>query len=61
MSYLVEAEVPCPWCGEVFPTTVDTSQGDYTAIEDCAVCCQPINLRVTCAPGELGDVQAERG
>ena len=51
MSYVVEADIPCPWCGEVFPTTVDTSQGDYTTIEDCAVCCQPIELVIACSPG----------
>ncbi len=60
MSLLIETEVGCPWCGEYFPTTVDTSQGDYTTIEDCAVCCRPIALNVTCDPGELSDVQAER-
>ena len=63
MTYLVETEIPCPWCGEYFPTTVDTSQGDYNTIEDCAVCCRPISLTVTCEPGELSDVhsEAERG
>ena len=29
MSYIVETEIQCPWCGEYFPTTVDTSQGGY--------------------------------
>ena len=61
MSLLIETDVPCPWCGEYFSTTVDTSQGDYTTIEDCAVCCRPINLTVNCEPGELIEVQAERG
>ena len=61
VSLLIETEVNCPWCGECFPTTVDTSQGDYTAIEDCTVCCRPISLKVSCEPGEVTDVQAERG
>ena len=61
MNYLVETEIPCPWCGEYFPTTVDTSQGGYTTIEDCAVCCRPIALTIACEPGELQDVQVERG
>jgi hypothetical protein len=60
VSLVIETEVGCPWCGEYFATTVDTSQGDYTTIEDCAVCCRPINLTITCEPGELSDVQAER-
>ena len=61
MTYIVETEIPCPWCGEYFPTTVDTSQGDYTTIEDCAVCCRPISLSIACEPGELGGVEVERG
>ena len=61
VSLLIETDVSCPWCGESFTTTVDTSQGDYTTIEDCTVCCRPINLTVSCEPGEVTEVQAERG
>lgn len=61
MNYIVETEIPCPWCGEYFATTVDTSQGGYSTIEDCAVCCRPIELNVTCEPGDLQDVQVGRG
>ena len=61
MAYVVEADIPCPWCGEVFGSTVDTSQGDYTTIEDCAVCCRPIQISVQCQPGELESVDASRG
>ena len=61
MTFLIETDIPCPWCGEYFPTTVDTSQGDYTTIEDCAVCCRPIALTISCEPGDLQEVQAERG
>ncbi len=61
MSYLIEAEVQCPWCGEIYPTTIDTSQGDHCTIEDCAVCCRPIELAVSCEPGELGSVNPSRG
>ena len=60
MTYLIETQINCPWCGEDYPTTIDTSQGDHTTIEDCNVCCRPISVTVTCEPGELSDVQAER-
>jgi hypothetical protein len=59
-SLIVETEIGCPWCGEWYPTTVDTSQGDHSTIEDCNVCCRPIELLVTCEPGELGSVEAVR-
>jgi hypothetical protein len=37
-------EVQCPWCGEVFTTFVDASAGDQSYVEDCQVCCRPIQL-----------------
>jgi hypothetical protein len=61
VTYLVETEIPCPWCGEYYAATIDTSQGDYTTIEDCAVCCRPIAVTVTCEPGELSGIQTEQG
>ncbi len=58
MSLLIEAEVMCPHCGETYRTMIDTSQGGYSTIEDCPVCCRPIQLDVTCEPGEIFDVAA---
>ncbi|HBB41709.1 MAG: hypothetical protein COW73_08290 [Nitrospirae bacterium CG18_big_fil_WC_8_21_14_2_50_70_55] len=52
--------VPCPYCGEVVSVQVDPSAGGYTTIEDCAVCCQPMELRVTVEPGGEITVEARR-
>jgi Cysteine-rich CPXCG len=38
--YLVE----CPYCGESFETSVDTSSGSARYVEDCQICCQPIEF-----------------
>ena len=38
--------VQCPYCGEPFETLVDLSSGSTSYIEDCAVCCRPIELRL---------------
>ena len=46
----------CPHCGEVIVTTADTSQGDYATIEDCEVCCAPMNIEVICEPGLVKEV-----
>ena len=35
----------------------DTSQGDYSTIEDCEVCCAPMNIEVTCEPGRVEEVR----
>jgi hypothetical protein len=50
---LVEIQVQCPHCGEIIFTTADTSQGDYSTIEDCEVCCAPMNIEVACEPGRV--------
>jgi hypothetical protein len=60
MDWIIEAEIVCPWCGEAFPTSIDTSQGDYTAVEDCAVCCRPMEVHVRCEPGELVALEVAR-
>jgi hypothetical protein len=36
--------VQCPYCGESFGTVVDLSAGSFSYVEDCQVCCQPIDL-----------------
>lgn len=36
----------CPYCGEPIELQVDTSAGDQDYIEDCFVCCRPIQVRV---------------
>jgi hypothetical protein len=38
------ATVQCPYCGETFETAVDLSAGSFSYVEDCHVCCQPIEL-----------------
>jgi len=60
MNYVVEVEIECPYCGEVFSGTVDTSQGNASTIEDCTVCCRPIALRFECEAGEVLSVRTER-
>ncbi len=44
---LEELEITCPYCGESFTTLVDCSAGDQRYIEDCTVCCRPIELELT--------------
>ena len=36
--------VSCPYCGESFETSVDLSAGNQRYIEDCYVCCRPIQF-----------------
>ena len=56
MQLLVETDVTCPHCGEVFPLQIDTSQTEQSLIEDCTVCCRPIGLTIRSEPGAVVDV-----
>ncbi|MGH8145596.1 MAG: CPXCG motif-containing cysteine-rich protein [Rhodanobacteraceae bacterium] len=44
MSDLVSAS--CPYCGEPIELFVDASAGSATYIEDCPVCCRPMQVQV---------------
>ncbi len=58
MQLIVEIEITCPHCGEVFPLQIDTSESEQSLIEDCSVCCRPINLTVRCQPGAVDSLIA---
>jgi hypothetical protein len=57
MDVLTNFQIQCPQCGESFPITIDTSQGDHSLIEDCTVCCRPMELEIQCEPGQIVQVQ----
>jgi Cysteine-rich CPXCG len=38
--------VLCPWCGERLETRVDLTSADTSYIEDCEVCCRPIEFSI---------------
>ena len=45
--------IRCPFCGQAFETTVDTSLTFQRFTIDCEVCCRPMEISVECAPGEV--------
>ena len=47
MNLLQEKIISCPYCGEMITILVDGSVEEQQYIEDCQVCCRPINIRVT--------------
>jgi hypothetical protein len=54
--------VACPYCGEPFETRIDTSAGAANYIEDCQVCCQPIEMILEVdADGAFANLSARRG
>lgn len=38
--------IECPYCGETLEISVDCTVARQDYVEDCQVCCRPIELRV---------------
>jgi len=49
----------CPYCGESFEVHVTSEQDGQSLVEDCAVCCRPVQLLVEIQEGEI-QVDAQR-
>lgn len=61
MDMLEEYSIDCPYCGEMISMSIDCSSGSHDFIEDCTVCCQPIEFRVEIdADGRLVTLTARR-
>jgi len=56
---LEETAITCPYCGEAITIVVDGSAGDQRYVEDCFVCCQPIELVIAIGPdAHLSHIEA---
>lgn len=54
------ATVTCPYCGEAIELVVDASAGPASYVEDCPVCCHPMQVGVT-VDGDRIDVVVATG
>lgn len=43
----------CPYCGEPIELVVDASAGSSSYIEDCQVCCRPMQVNVEVGDGQV--------
>jgi hypothetical protein len=55
----VEYFFSCPYCWEEISMVLDPSVQTQTYVEDCEVCCHPIELRYAFDDGELADFEAK--
>jgi hypothetical protein len=58
-SSSVEYEFTCPYCGEEISMVLDLSVGRQTYVEDCEVCCKPIEISFTVEDDELTSFSAK--
>ena len=49
----------CPYCGEDISIVVDTSLQRQTFIEDCEVCCRPIEVRCVVEDDAIVEFEAK--
>jgi hypothetical protein len=48
----------CPYCGRRISMVLDTSVKGQTYVEDCEVCCQPVEVRYTVEDDEVRHFEA---
>ena len=58
MHDLKEKKVYCPYCGERISVLLDPSVPHQNYIEDCQVCCRPMNIRVTVSADNRCELEA---
>jgi hypothetical protein len=57
----VFVELQCPWCGEPYGSMLDLTDASRSYIEDCQICCRPIEVRLEVSErGELESVSTSR-
>ena len=49
----------CPYCGEEISMVLELSVRHQTYVEDCEVCCNPIEIRYTVEDETLADFSAK--
>ena len=54
MRELQERSVECPYCGEHIDVLIDPSDHQQDYLEDCQVCCRPIEFHIVFGPD--GDI-----
>lgn len=55
----VSEMIQCPFCGQGFDLTVDTSSGTQRFVTDCEICCRPFEVTAECEPGEVLSLEVQ--
>jgi len=60
MDYrLIEQTICCPFCAESVSILLDLSVRNQSYIEDCQVCCRPMQISFETSDGECANLQVE--
>ncbi|MCK8481333.1 CPXCG motif-containing cysteine-rich protein [Psychroserpens algicola] len=55
---MLEHFFQCPYCWETISMLINISQSNQLYIEDCEVCCNPIQLRISTDKQEITGFEA---
>ena len=58
LNQLLEVSVQCPYCWERFSLLIDASVESQEYVEDCEVCCRPIDFAIEIDEENRAAVQA---
>jgi len=61
VDLLGEHALRCPYCGETITVLADGSAGSQHYVEDCEVCCRPIEFDLTVDVDGTVALRARRG
>ena len=57
---VLETAVTCPYCWESFTLLVDGSVDEQEYVEDCEICCRPIDFAIRVDEFDRASVEARR-
>lgn len=53
----VSESIQCPFCGQSFELSIDTSIATQRFTTDCEVCCRPFEVFAESEPGEVLSIE----
>ncbi|MBI3414031.1 MAG: CPXCG motif-containing cysteine-rich protein [Verrucomicrobia bacterium] len=57
----ISEPIQCPFCGQEFDLSIDTSAGSQRFTTDCEICCRPMEVIAECEPGEILNLEVAGG
>jgi hypothetical protein len=57
---IVEIRISCPYCAQSMEVVLDLSGGSQSYVEDCQICCQPMQISFDVDDDRLQGLQVDR-
>jgi transcription elongation factor Elf1 len=57
---IVETRIGCPYCAQAMEVVLDLSGGSQSYVEDCQICCQPMQISFDVDNDRLQGLQVDR-